>query len=238
MHANDTVRHRFLAAELEWIRHAVAYEVPLLGICLGAQLIAKALGGEVYPLGRKERGWHTLQLLPAAWEDPLFAPSPLPSTAQNEVEVFQWHQDTFTLPDQAVHLARSALAAHQAFRFGATTYGVQFHPEVTPSIIECWAGKRNQQRESSRLTETSFRGDQGTSGSCFPEAGFRTGIPDGPAAAAKAAGDGGIDEGALDPLAWEHLRQETEARLTGYYAWSRQLLGNFLKLCRTRSLAP
>ena len=126
MIANDGDRFPFLVAELDWIRAAVRRHVPMLGICLGAQLLAKALGAAVYRNAQPEIGWYQVELLPAAAEDRLFR-----GRAGRET-VFHWHGDTFDLPAGAVHLARSPLCRHQAFRYGATAYGLQFHVEMAP----------------------------------------------------------------------------------------------------------
>jgi GMP synthase (glutamine-hydrolysing) len=132
MNVDQTDRYPFLAAEVQWLQQAVAAELPVLGVCLGSQLLAKSLGATVRPNQIKEIGWYPLELLPAAEQDPLF--SGLPRTPT----VFQWHGDTFNLPPGAVRLARSALCEQQAFRFGPSAYGLQFHVEVTGPMIEDW----------------------------------------------------------------------------------------------------
>lgn len=132
MSANDGDRFPFLVAELDWIRTAVRREIPMLGICLGAQLLAKALGAAVYRNARPEIGWYQVELLPAARDDRLFRERTSAET------VFHWHGDTFDLPADAVHLARSALCPHQAFRYGSTAYGLQFHVEMAPDLLELW----------------------------------------------------------------------------------------------------
>ena len=104
MSANDGERFPFLVAELDWIRTAVHRQVPMLGICLGAQLLAKALGAAVYRNAQREIGWYQVDLLPAAADDRLFRNRSAQET------VFHWHGDTFDLPAGAVHL-RKALAA-------------------------------------------------------------------------------------------------------------------------------
>lgn len=120
------------------IRNAVSVRLPTLGICLGAQLIARALGAEVTPNPVKEIGWYEVGLTPVGRLVPLFVKMP-PS-----FPVFQWHSDTFTLPKGAFLLARSEACANQAFVYGASTtggyaWGLQFHLEVTPEMIEQWA---------------------------------------------------------------------------------------------------
>jgi GMP synthase (glutamine-hydrolysing) len=106
--------------------------MPVLGICLGSQLLAKAAGARVYPNPVKEIGWYPLELTAGASEDRLFACCPPNPT------VFQWHGDTFDLPPGATHLAQSAACRHQAFRVGQAAWGLQFHLEVTAEMIESW----------------------------------------------------------------------------------------------------
>jgi len=116
-----------------WIRNAVLCDVPFLGICLGAQLMARALGGSVEPGHRPEVGVHDLFMTDAARHDPLFAGLP------RRLQVFGWHEDSFTPPRQALPLAGSIAYANQAFRWGATAYGLQFHVEVRPDDLRRWA---------------------------------------------------------------------------------------------------
>jgi len=128
----DEAEYPFLRDEDRFLRHAMAQDVPLLGICLGSQLLAKALGARVYRNPHKEIGWYSVDLTPAGAADPLFAglASPVP--------VFQWHGDAFDLPTGAIPLASSPLCAHQAFRYGERVYGLLFHLELTPAIIQTW----------------------------------------------------------------------------------------------------
>jgi GMP synthase (glutamine-hydrolysing) len=130
MSANDDLP--YLRAELAQIAKAAKVGQPVLGVCLGAQLIAKALGAQVHRNRVKEIGWYPVQWTPAAASDPLFAGLSAPET------VFHWHGETFDLPRGAEWLARSEACAHQAFRVGANVYGLQFHLEVTPEMIEDW----------------------------------------------------------------------------------------------------
>ena len=109
MNANQVERFPFLATEVSWLQTAVAAELPVLGICLGAQLLAKSLGGRVFANPTKEIGWHEVELLDAARDDHLLA-----GAAARET-VFQWHGDTFELPSGAVQLARSAACASRSF---------------------------------------------------------------------------------------------------------------------------
>jgi len=133
MSVNETDRYPFLTLEEQLVQEALEKGLPVLGICLGAQLLAKALGARVRPNPRKEIGWYPLHLTQEGRRgDPLFR-----SFGPEEM-VFQWHGETFNLPRGAVHLASSPLCANQAFRYGRTAYGLQFHLEVTKQMIEEW----------------------------------------------------------------------------------------------------
>lgn len=130
MSANDALP--WLAREIKWIEQAVRRGQPVLGVCLGAQLIAKALGARVYRNPVKEIGWFDIEFTAEAAGDRLF------SAAAGRELVFHWHGETFDLPPGAVHLAFSDACRHQAFRLGQNTYGLQFHLEVTPAMIADW----------------------------------------------------------------------------------------------------
>jgi GMP synthase-like glutamine amidotransferase len=130
MSANDNLP--FIRAELGLIERAARTGTPMLGVCLGAQLMAKALGGRVYKNQVKEIGWYPVSWTPTAAGDALFGGLSAPET------VFQWHGETFDLPAGAVQLARSAACEQQAFRVGDNAYGLQFHLEVTPGMIAAW----------------------------------------------------------------------------------------------------
>ena len=130
MSANDDLP--WIPHEIAAIREALQRGIPVLGICLGAQLIARALGARVYRNAEKEIGWSPLHWTPAAAADPLF------HCFSDPEMVFQWHAETFDLPPGAEHLAYSGACRQQAFRAGANVYGIQFHLEVTPPIVEDW----------------------------------------------------------------------------------------------------
>jgi GMP synthase (glutamine-hydrolysing) len=132
MSVNDTDRHPHLTTELKLIEQAMNCGMPVLGICLGAQLIAKTLGSRVYPNDEKEIGWYDVSPTEMARGDPLAA------HLKESEKLFQWHGDTFDIPKGAVHLASSTLCASQAFRYGPNVYALQFHLEVDEPMIERW----------------------------------------------------------------------------------------------------
>ena len=145
MNVDQTGEFPFLAAELDWIREAVGLGLPVLGICLGAQLLAKALGAGVTANPLKEIGWYPLQLASEAADDRLLA------GCGPRLTVFQWHGDTFELPPGAVRLAGSELCENQAFRYGENAYALQFHIEVTAEMIDCWLDQADNRRELAAL---------------------------------------------------------------------------------------
>jgi GMP synthase (glutamine-hydrolysing) len=123
----------WLGPEKRLIGGAVRAGVPFWGACLGAQLLAASLGARVYPGPRPEIGLLSVDLTAEAAADPVFAGLP------RVLPTFQWHGDTFDLPDGAVRLARSAAYPNQAFRWGRSAYGLQFHLEVSPDLASEWA---------------------------------------------------------------------------------------------------
>jgi GMP synthase (glutamine-hydrolysing) len=133
MSVGDTVEHPYLADEAELIASIVNAGRPVLGVCLGAQLIAHALGARIYRGEQAEIGLGTVSLTQAGREDPV-----LGSLGVEILPVMHWHQDTVDLPAQALWLARSELYAHQAFRVGKWTYGLQFHLEVDRDLARAW----------------------------------------------------------------------------------------------------
>ncbi len=132
MNVYEEERYPFLKEENIFLKKVIEKEIPLFGICLGAQLIVKALGAEVLKASQEEKGWHPIFLTPEGKKDPLF------KGVSSELEVFQWHEDTFMLPKGTELLASSSACPNQSFRFGKNTYGLQFHIEVTDEIIASW----------------------------------------------------------------------------------------------------
>lgn len=121
-----------LLVEVDILRDAVERGLSVLGICLGAQLLARALGGTVSRNRLREIGWHDVELTAAGGNDPVL------SGFANRQRVFQWHEDGIGLPPGAQCLARSPASEVQAFRYGDHAYGLQFHLEVDASLIERW----------------------------------------------------------------------------------------------------
>ena len=132
MNAHQIDTYPNLATEVAVIREAVDSGMSVLGICLGAQLLAKALGGRVARNSEREIGWYDVELTEAGRTDPVIA------TFAPMQRVFQWHEDGISLPDGAVHLATSPISPVQAFRFGEHAYGFQFHLEVDESLVDRW----------------------------------------------------------------------------------------------------
>ena len=139
--ANQTEKYPHLAYEREVIVRAIDLGLPVLGICLGAQLIAASLGGRPQRGQAHEYGWVNVSPTSAAANDPLFA------HFRAVEQVYQWHSDTFTLPQGAIHLAASELCANQAFRYRDLVYGLQFHLEADRPLIRRWLGTPHHIRE-------------------------------------------------------------------------------------------
>ena len=129
MSANDDHKLSGIRAQLDWIPNVLASGRPFLGICLGAQLLARALGATVkpHPTGLAEIGYFPIQPTPTG--QTLFDPPPY---------VYHWHREGFDLPAGAELLASGERFPHQAYRYGTNAFGVQFHPEVDRQIMELW----------------------------------------------------------------------------------------------------
>jgi len=132
MHADQDELHPWLAPETDWLRGVLARGTPILGVCLGVQLLARAAGSWVGRIsGGPEIGWCPVTLSEAGVADPVLGSLPREFTA------LQWHHYTYGVPEGAVELARSP-ACTQAFRLGDACWGVQFHPEVTQAQLDGW----------------------------------------------------------------------------------------------------
>jgi GMP synthase-like glutamine amidotransferase len=122
----------WMTLELAAIRQCMNRQKPVLGICLGAQMLAHLAGGRVYKGSVSEVGWHPVTLTAEAAGDPLLGGVPV------NFEAFHWHSDTFDLPEGAVRLAGSGRYPNQAFKLGTKIYGIQFHLEVNRKMLEDW----------------------------------------------------------------------------------------------------
>ncbi len=130
MSANDDARFAWLAAEKQLIADALRGQKAILGVCLGAQLLAQVLGARVYRNREKEIGWFPVQTSPEAAASKLFCGLP------QRMTVLHWHGETFDLPPGAIHLAESDLCRNQAFEIDGRVLGLQFHLEVLPQGLE------------------------------------------------------------------------------------------------------
>lgn len=130
--ANDVDDFAFLQTEIELLKQRIQLDKPTLGICLGAQLIARAMGAGVYPGLAKEIGWQPIQLSDAGKQSPLAALSAV------DYRVLHWHGEIVDLPDNAVCLAATDITANQAFQAGNNVLALQFHIEVTRVGMEQW----------------------------------------------------------------------------------------------------
>ncbi len=132
MNVDEQHRRTHLRTELQVIESALKQGKPVFGICLGAQLLAHVLGAPIRRHTQPEIGWYELLTTAAGRSDPVF------SALGERSRVFQWHSYTFDLPTCAVQLARTESCEQQAFRYGESAYGVQFHPEVDDALIQRW----------------------------------------------------------------------------------------------------
>ena len=128
--------HPFLHFESAIIRAFIKSNKPVLGICLGAQMIAYAMGVDVYPGKTREIGWYKVELTDDGMNDAVISSLALDGTSQ--ADVFQWHGDTFNIHKNAVMLATSDAFENQAFMYKDNVYALQFHIEVTPEMIRAW----------------------------------------------------------------------------------------------------
>lgn len=150
--AYETGEYPYLLGELRLIAHRLERDLPTLGICLGAQLMAAALGAKVYPGVGKEIGWGAVELTDAGRDGALAC------LAQSGARVLHWHGDTFDLPAGATRLASTKLYENQAFSFGRNGLGLQFHLEADPRRIEKWLIGHAGELAQAKISPSELRG--------------------------------------------------------------------------------
>ena len=160
MSVNEEEIYPYIKKEMELVREFIAGGKRVFGVCLGAQIMAKALGAKVYVGPEKEIGWYDIELTEDGIRDPLMkklAVHPRAGDFRKRFRVFHWHGETFDIPAGAVRLAKSALYPNQAFRYGNDAYAFQFHIEVKKEMIYEWLKDEPVNRDELRkLTEAIY----------------------------------------------------------------------------------
>jgi GMP synthase-like glutamine amidotransferase len=151
MNVYQEKKYPFLKEEENYLKQALQRQIPILGICLGAQLLAKVSGAKVTKAKKEEIGWYEVNLEEKAKKDPLFA------GLDKELIVFQWHQDTFDLPKRFVLLATSKGCKNQVFRVGENSWGLQFHPEMNKKQIISWIKNYDSNLDKDKIVDQYFR---------------------------------------------------------------------------------
>ncbi|HVA13641.1 MAG TPA: glutamine amidotransferase [Stellaceae bacterium] len=147
--AYEEALYPFLAAELAVIERRLAAKLPTVGICLGAQLMARALGARVYPAQAKELGWAPIALTAAGRSSALHHLGSGP--------VLHWHGDTFDLPHGATRLAATAICENQAFAYGPAALALQFHIEAEPRGLERWYVGHTMELAATKISVPELR---------------------------------------------------------------------------------
>ncbi len=160
MSVNDEKIYPYIEREMELVRQFISAGKKVFGVCLGAQIMAKALGAKVYAGPQKEIGWYDIELTEGGIKDPLMkklAVHPGAGDFRKRFKVFHWHGETFDIPEGALRLAKSELYPNQAFRYGGSAYAFQFHIEVKKGMIYEWLQNEPVDRnELQRLTEAIY----------------------------------------------------------------------------------
>lgn len=151
MNVYETEKYPFLLAEEDFLKEALAKGIPVLGVCLGAQLLAKANGAGVRKAKQEEIGWYAVELTEEGKRDSIF------QGVENHLEVFQWHQDSFDIPRRGTLLATSPTCKNQAMRIGEYAWGLQFHLEITPEMLESWLDYYSSALDKKKLLLDCFK---------------------------------------------------------------------------------
>ncbi len=153
MNVDETDRYPFLSEERVWIKDVLAAGIPIMGVCLGAQLMARSAGAPVVANEEKEIGFDAIELTDEGIRDPIFSGVP------NRFDVFHWHGDRFELPAASTLLSRSAQCRHQALRLHPSAYGFQFHLEITEDMIDRWTSNAAEELKSARTSRETILAD-------------------------------------------------------------------------------
>jgi len=143
MNVYEEDKYPFLIEENKFVEKLLEKEIPFFGVCLGAQILAKACGAKIYKATQEEIGWYTVELTIDGIQDRLF------KGLSRKLNVFQWHGDTFDVPYNGILLAKGTDVRNQAFRVGSCAYGLQFHIEVTPTLLVNWFGENSNKYTTS-----------------------------------------------------------------------------------------
>jgi GMP synthase (glutamine-hydrolysing) len=148
---HDHAAYPFVTGEIELLRVRLTANLPTLGICLGAQMMAAALGARVYPVPAREIGWSEIDLYETGAHNPL--------TALGGIPVLHWHGDTFDLPASTTLLASTAICRNQAYSRGPNVLGLQFHPEIVGARFEHWLLGHASELASAGISPAALRSD-------------------------------------------------------------------------------
>ena len=176
MSANDADKIPYIKKEIELVRDFSGKGKKVLGICLGAQIMARAFGARVYPGTGKEIGWYDIELDDRGGPDRLMgrlAQHPQTKEYLNNIKVFQWHGETFDIPEGAVCVAKSQLYPNQAFRYGENVYAFQFHIEVSKQMIFDWLKNESIDMKKIEQETEAYYADYAARARSFYESFFR-----------------------------------------------------------------
>lgn len=151
MNVYETEKYPFLLEEENLLKDALKKQIPILGICLGAQLLAKVSGAGVKKAAQKEIGWYKVNLTQEAKADPLFEGIDTP------LEIFQWHEDTFDIPKDGILLGTSETCKNQAFRVNQNSWGLQFHPEIDDMMLESWFDNNSEGLDKKAMLDGYYK---------------------------------------------------------------------------------
>jgi GMP synthase-like glutamine amidotransferase len=150
MNVYEEGEYSFLKKEDDFITRLIIEEIPFFGICLGAQLLAKACQGRVLKSNTEEIGWYAVNVTKEGRQDTLFYGLPA------NLSVFQWHSDTFEVPEGGILLAQGKTCRNQAFKIGNYAYGLQFHIEVTPDMVNEWMKGQEDTVDVTKIIKVSM----------------------------------------------------------------------------------